>query len=65
MKWFSMGGYQLDKTLPSRCGYRLGLEVVRYLGKSYTLSEMVRWPLEEIHGHVLEALNFITKERAP
>lgn len=59
--WFSSGGPKVRADLPSRCGYWLGLAVVRELARTHSLDEMVRWRVPEIHRHVLETLQGLAR----
>jgi len=59
-KWFGFGGEKLRKDLPDRCGYLLGLNVVRHLTKTNGMNEMVHWKVPEVHRYVLKALKELT-----
>jgi predicted metalloprotease with PDZ domain len=54
--WFSTGKLKLRADLPNRCGYLLGLYVVREVAKNHSLDEMINWRPKDIREHVVAAL---------
>ena len=60
-EWFAVGKLRLRENLPSRCGYRLGLDVIRRLAQEYSLFEMARWDHSQIAERVSQALKFISR----
>lgn len=61
--WFSIRGNKLRTDLPSRCGYFLGLNLVRQLAKSHSLEEMVSWHKNEIYKKVSAGLTNLEAQK--
>jgi len=59
--WFSNGKFTVREDLPRRCGYFLGLHVVREVAKTHSLKEMINWGPKAIPEHVVIALNDLSK----
>lgn len=57
--WFNVGKDKVASDLPNRCGYILGLYIVRTVVKTHSLSELTRWDPVEIHRQVKIALKEI------
>jgi hypothetical protein len=55
-RWFSAGVPKLREGLPNRCGYLLGLRVVRELARRHDLEEMIHWTPAEIESRIGPAL---------
>ncbi len=56
MKWFYIGGKKLRKDLPYRCGYLLGLIVMRELAKSNNLNKILNTKHIYVHERVITTL---------
>jgi hypothetical protein len=54
--WFTSGTPGPLPGLPPRCGYLLGLELVRHLSQTHPPIEMAGWRLPEIHRQVIQGL---------
>lgn len=58
--WFSRTG-KIRNDLPTRCGYALGLKVMRKLVTTNKIEDMLTWNFNTIHSKVIEALKPIAK----
>ena len=63
--WFNLGAAKLDKDLPNRCGYLLGLNLVRRVAGFHSLPEMVSWGPLQVHRMVVAQLSEMAMEGAP
>lgn len=55
-RWFNSAPTPYQQDLPNRTGYWLGLQMIRYLRRSYTLQAMVAWSPVQADEHVMAAL---------
>jgi hypothetical protein len=55
-KWFTSGDASPRPGLPARCGYFLGLHLLRHLAKTHSMLEMANWSLAEAHQRVVVGL---------
>lgn len=53
---FSVGKLKVREDLQNRCGYFLGLQVVRETAKCHNLDDMIGWPPKQFGLTVEEAL---------
>lgn len=56
-RWFSISPSRPREDLPNRCGYLLGLLVVRRVAKDFSLHDMIAWTPEVAAGRVRAALH--------
>ena len=62
VKWFYIGSQKVRKDLPYRCGYLLGLYVIRELHKNYNLNKITNIQYKDAHELVINTLeNLLSK----
>ncbi len=61
--WFAIGDAKVRSDLPNRCGYFLGLHVVRHLAKTNSLYEMTHWTKPEVYSRVASALEELANKK--
>lgn len=62
-RWFNAAATPYQPGLPNRCGYWLGLQVIRYLRKTYTLAQIATWSPKQVDMHVMAALQQLVHAR--
>lgn len=55
-RWFNAAASPYQQDLPNRSGYWLGLQVIRHLRKTYTLTQIVSWSPAQADARVMTAL---------
>ncbi|WP_188793582.1 hypothetical protein [Dyella nitratireducens] len=59
-RWFNAAPKPYQQGLPNRSGYWLGLQVIRYLRRTYTLAQMAAWSPAQAEAQVMAALQQIS-----
>jgi hypothetical protein len=62
-RWFNAAATPYQAGLPNRSGYWLGLQVIRYLRKTYTLAQIAAWSPAQADMHVISALTQLSHSR--
>jgi hypothetical protein len=62
-RWFNAAATPYQSDLPNRSGYWLGLQVIRHLRKTYTLTQITDWSPAQADMHVMSALVEISHGR--
>jgi hypothetical protein len=60
-RWFNAAATPYQPGLPNRSGYWLGLQMIRYLRKTYTLAQIATWTPAQIDTQVTLALKQISR----
>lgn len=59
-RWFNAAPKPYQQGLPNRSGYWLGLQVIRYLRRTYTLAQIAAWSPAQAEAQVMAALQQIS-----
>ncbi|HUB88540.1 MAG TPA: hypothetical protein VMA74_02305 [Dyella sp.] len=59
-RWFNAAPKPYQQGLPNRSGYWLGLQVIRYLRRTYTLAQIAAWSPAQAEAKVMAALRQIS-----
>jgi hypothetical protein len=62
-RWFNAAATPYQADLPNRSGYWLGLQVIRHLRQTYTLTQIADWSPAQAEAHVMTALADISRGR--
>jgi hypothetical protein len=61
-RWFNAAPKPYQPGLPNRSGYWLGLQVIRYLRRTYTLAQIAGWSPEQADAQVMTALRQLASQ---
>ncbi|GGA13274.1 hypothetical protein [Dyella caseinilytica] len=56
-RWFNASATAYQRDLPNRTGYWVGLQLIRYLRKSYSLASIASWTPQQADSEVMLALH--------
>lgn len=56
-RWFNAAPKPYQPDLPNRSGYWLGLQLIRYLRRTYALAQIAAWSPEQADAQVMAALH--------
>lgn len=59
-RWFSANAKPYQHDLPNRSGYWLGLQLVRYLRRTYSLAQIAAWSPSQVQTHAIATLQQIS-----
>ena len=60
-RWFNAAPKPYQQGLPNRCGYWLGLQLIRYLRRTHTLAQIAAWSPAQADAQVMAALQRISR----
>ncbi|GLQ47433.1 hypothetical protein GCM10007862_24840 [Dyella lipolytica] len=62
-RWFNAAATPYQQGLPNRSGYWLGLQLIRYLRRTYTLAQIAAWSPTQADMQVMSALKRISRKQ--